>query len=73
MRLANAAGRLAPQVDLNPFAGLERDQAVRFVKFIVAEIVAEIDSEETSIGARETRDLTAREFAVLLLAMLRGN
>jgi hypothetical protein len=46
---------------------------VRLVKFIVAEIVAEIDSDETSIGARETRDLTAREFAVLLLPMLRGN
>jgi hypothetical protein len=46
---------------------------VRLVKFIVAEIVAEIDSDETSLGARETRDFTARELAALLLAMLRGN
>jgi hypothetical protein len=46
---------------------------VRLVKFIVAEAVAEIDSDETSIGPRETRDLTPRELAVLLLTMLRGN
>lgn len=46
---------------------------MRLVKFIVAEIAAEIDSDETSIGARETRDFTARELAVLLLATLRGN
>lgn len=46
---------------------------MRLVKFIVAEIVAEIDSDETSIGARETRDVTAQELAVLLLSMLSGN
>jgi len=46
---------------------------VHLLKFIVAEIVAEIDSDETSLGARETRAFTARELAVLLLAMLRGN
>jgi hypothetical protein len=46
---------------------------VRLVNFMVAEMMAEIDSDETSLGARETRDFTARELAVLLLAMLRRN
>jgi hypothetical protein len=46
---------------------------VRLVKFIVSEILADIDSDETSLGARETRDFTARDLTVLLLAMLRGN
>jgi hypothetical protein len=46
---------------------------VRLVKFIVADTMAEIDSDETSVGPRETRDVTARELAVLRLAMLRGN
>jgi hypothetical protein len=46
---------------------------VRLAKFMVAEMMAEIDSDETSLGARETRDFTARELAVLLLAMLRRN
>jgi hypothetical protein len=46
---------------------------MRLVTFMVADIVAEIDSDESSLGGRETRDFTARELAVLLLAMLRGN
>ena len=46
---------------------------MRFVKFIVAEVVAEIDSDEAAIGTRETREITARELAAILLAMFRGN
>lgn len=46
---------------------------MRLVKFIVTDVVAEIDSDETSIGTRQTREITAQELAALLLSMFRGN
>ena len=46
---------------------------MRLLKFVVAEMLAETDSDEAPIGTRETRAITVRELAVLVLAMVRGN
>jgi hypothetical protein len=53
--------------------GVLRRENVHFVKFIVAELMPQVDSDEAPIGTRETREITASELAALLRAMLRGN